>query len=285
MSIPRILTIQDISCVGRCSMAVALPVLAACGVEACPLPTAVLSTHTGGFDAPHVADLTDHMLPMASHWERAGVKFDVISCGYLGSREQMALVERVFDLVSAPGCLKIIDPAMADHGKLYSGFDMEFVGEMKKFCSKADWLLPNITEACLLTDTEYRVEYDRAWVEVLLEKLSALGCGNVLITGVSFEPDTTGVIVNGEHIAHRRLPEGCHGTGDLFAAVFAGALTRGMSGAEAARIAAEFTLSCMEYTFAQTDVPYGIIFEPVLRELTGLLPSTGSPCGNYKNML
>ena len=267
MEYPRVLSIQDISCVGRCSMTVALPVLAACGVEACPLPTALLSTHTGGFGKPYKTNLTQSMVPMAEHWGRAGVKFDVISCGYLGSRAQMALAEQVFDLAAAPGCVKIIDPAMADHGTLYSGFDMDFVAEMKKFCSKADWLLPNLTEACLLTDTAYREDCDRVWVEELMDKLSALGCRNILLTGVSFEKDTIGVMVNGEYVSHRRLERGCHGTGDLFAAVFAGTLATGKTGTEAARLAAEFTFSCMEYTFRQTDAPYGIIFEPLLGDL------------------
>lgn len=283
MVMPRILTIQDISCVGRCSMTVALPVLAACGVEACPLPTAVLSTHTGGFGVPHVADLTDHMTPMADHWQRVGLKFDVISCGYLGSIRQMEQVEHLFDTLAAPGCVTIIDPAMADHGKLYAGFGENFVERMKAFCTKADWLLPNLTEACLLTGTEYREKYNRLWVEGLLEKLTAMGCKNVLLTGVSFEENTTGVMVNGDYIAHRRLPRGCHGTGDLFAAVFAGALAKGSSGSEAARLAAEFTLSCMEYTFRQTETPCGVMFEPLLGELTGR--STQSPCDTHTNVL
>lgn len=267
MALPRVLTVQDISCVGRCSMTVALPVLAACGVEACPLPTNLLSTHTGGFGAPHIADLTDHMAPIAAHWQQTGIRFDVISCGYLGSAEQMERVADMFDTLAAPGCMKIIDPAMADHGRLYSGFDDAFVAEMKKFCVKADWLLPNITEACLLTDTEYREDYDRAWVEELLNKLTGMGCKNVLLTGVSFEEDTTGVMANGEYISHRRLPQSCHGTGDLFAAVFAGALAKGTDSTAAARLAAEFTLSCMEYTFRETDAPYGIVFEPLLGAL------------------
>ena len=267
MSEPRVLTIQDISCVGRCSMAVALPVLAACGVEACPLPTAVLSTHTGGFGMPHIADLTAHMLPMAEHWGRAGLAFDVLFCGYLGSREQMTLVEQIFDIAAAPGCVKIIDPAMADHGKLYSGFDPEFVAEMKRFCARADWFLPNITEACLLTGTEFRTDYDKCYIDALMEKLYGLGCRHILLTGVSFEPESIGVMADSEYISHRRLSGSCHGTGDLFAAVFAGALARGKSGGTAARLAAEFTLSCMEYTFSRCEVPYGIAFEPVLGEL------------------
>ena len=283
MPMPRVLTVQDISCVGRCSMTVALPVLAACGVEACPLPTAVLSTHTGSFGAPHVADLTDHMPLMAAHWQRAGLKFDVISCGYLGGVGQMECVEKIFDMLAAPGCVKIIDPAMADHGKLYAGFDDAFVEHMKEFCTKADWLLPNLTEACLLTGTEYREHYDRGHIVCLVERLMAMGCKNVLLTGVSFEEGTTGVMVNGEYISHRRLPRSCHGTGDLFAAVFAGLLAKGSGGLDAARAAADFALSCMEYTFRETETPYGVVFEPLLGKLTGL--STQYPCESHTNVL
>ena len=251
MAIPRVLTVQDISCVGRCSMTVALPILAACGVEACPLPTAVLSTHTGGFGKPHIADLTDHMLPMAEHWERAGLKFDVISCGYLGSKAQMQSVDRIFDLVTAPDCAKIIDPVMADHGKLYSGFDMDFVAEMKQFCAKADWLLPNITEACLLTDTEYRGDYDREWVEDLLNKLSDLGCGHILLTGVSLEKGKLGVMgydsVRDEYFSYytKHLPVSFHGTGDVFASTCVGAIALEKPLLEALSIAADYTVDCI----------------------------------------
>ena len=267
MKYPRILTVQDVSCLGQCSLTVALPILSACGAECCVLPTAVLSTHTGGLGKPHVRDLTDDMAPIARHWREQGMTFDLICSGYLGSAAQMAQVESVFDTLAAPGCVKIIDPAMADHGKLYAGFDGAFVESMKKFCAKGDWLLPNITEACLLTGTEYRAEYDRAWIDGLLEKLGAMGCANVALTGVSFDGETTGVMVNGEYVAHRRLPRGCHGTGDIFAAVFAGALAKGRSGMEAARLAAEFTLSCMELTLAENTRPYGVMFEPLLGEL------------------
>ena len=232
MYYPRVLTIQDISCAGQCSLTVALPILSACGVETCVLPTAILSTHTGGLGKPHIRDLTEDMPRIAEHWENADIRFDAISCGYLGNVEQMEQVERVFDRLAVPGCVKIIDPAMADHGKLYAGFDAGFVAAMKEFCGRADYLLPNITEVCLLTDTEYRTEYDRDWVENLLEKLAALGCENVVLTGVSFEKTTTGVMVweqgSGTYYRHERLERNCHGTGDIFAAAFTGALAKGM---------------------------------------------------------
>ena len=267
LNYPRVLTIQDISCAGQCSMPVALPILSACGVETCVLPTAVLSTHTGGFGRPHICDLTDEMPHIAAHWKQAGLDFNVISCGYLSSSAQMAHVSAIFGGLAAPGCITVIDPAMADHGKLYAGFDHSFVEAMKKFCGKADYLLPNITEACLLTGTEYKTEYDRGWIESLLEKLAALGCKQIVLTGVSFDENTTGVMVNGTYICHERLSQSCHGTGDIFAAAFAGALAKGKGGVQAARIAAEYTLSCMKLTLAENTRPYGVMFEPLLGEL------------------
>ena len=272
MHYPRVLTIQDISCVGQCSLTVALPILSACGVEACALPTAVLSTHTGGLGKPHVRDLTEDLTPIAAHWEQAGIRFDVISCGYLASTAQMDAVGEIMDRLAAPGCVKIIDPAMADHGKLYAGFDDDFVEKMKRFCAKADWLLPNLSEACLLTGTAYKTEYDHSWVENLLEKLSVLGCSNILLTGVSFDETTTGVMVwergHSSYYGHQRLEQNCHGTGDIFAAVFAGALARGRNAAQGAKLAADYTLSCMKLTQAENTRPYGVLFEPLLGELS-----------------
>lgn len=267
MHYPRVLTIQDISCAGQCSMTVALPVLSACGVEACVLPTAVLSTHTGGLGKPHIRDLTEDLPAIAAHWKQAGLRFDVISCGYLGSAAQMNDVGAVFEELTAPGGVTILDPAMADHGKLYAGFDSGFVAEMKKFCGRADYLLPNLTEACLLTGTEYRSEYDRDWVDGLLEKLAALGCENIVLTGVSFEEKTTGVMVNDAYISHERLAQSCHGTGDLFAAAFAGGLARGKAAEQAAELAANYTLACMKLTLKENTRPYGVMFEPLLGEL------------------
>lgn len=271
MHYPRILTVQDLSCAGQCSLTVALPVLSACGAETCVLPTAVLSTHTGGLGKPHIRDLTEDMPHIAAHWEKAGIRFDAISCGYLGSAEQMEQVEWVFDRLSAPGCLKIIDPAMADHGKLYAGFDDAFVEAMKRFCTKADWLLPNLTEACLLTGSEYRTNYDRHSIETLLKKLSGMGCKGIILTGVSFEEATTGVMVweqgGSTYYQHERLEQNCHGTGDLFAAAFTGALAKGKAAAEAVKLAADYTLACMKLTMAENTRPYGIMFEPLLGEL------------------
>lgn len=271
MHYPRVLTIQDISCAGQCSLTVALPILSACGAETCVLPTAVLSTHTGGLGKPHIRDLTDDLPRIAEHWEKAGIRFDVISCGYLGSAEQMEQVERIFERLAAPGCVKIIDPAMADHGKLYAGFDQAFVEAMKRFCTKADWLLPNLTEACLLTGTQYKTDYDRAWIDGLMEKLSRMGCRGIVLTGVSFEEGSTGVMIweqgSSTYYRHERLERNCHGTGDIFAAALTGALAKGKNAVEAVKIAADYTLACMKLTVAENTRPYGVMFEPLLGDL------------------
>ena len=168
MSYKRVLTIQDISCVGQCSLTVALPIISACGVETCVLPSAVLSTHTGGFTGYTFRDLTEDMPSIKDHWVKEEIKFDAIYTGYLGSTKQIEYVADIMAAVGTDACVKVVDPAMADNGKLYYGFDMEFVEAMKGLCGKADYVIPNITEACFLTGVEYKEEYDRAYVDLLL---------------------------------------------------------------------------------------------------------------------
>ena len=186
MSYKKILTIQDISCVGQCSLTVALPILSACGIETCILPSAVLSTHTAGFTGFTFRDLTDDMPAIRQHWMQEGIRFAAIYTGYLGSIKQIGYVADIFADTSAEGCIKIVDPAMADNGKLYSIFDMDYVEAMKGLCAKADYVVPNITEAAFLTGMDFRTEYDRSYIDALIEKLMALGCKNVLLTGVSY---------------------------------------------------------------------------------------------------
>ena len=271
MAYPKILTVQDISCVGQCSLTVALPVISACGVETCVLPSAVLSTHTAGFTGYTFRDLTDDMPAIKEHWKKEGIAFDAIYTGYLGSTRQIGHVADLFAEVGTDYCLKIVDPAMADNGKLYVGFDRAFVEAMKGLCAKTDFIIPNLTEACFLTDTEYKTEYDRSYIDGILEKLTAMGCKNVIFTGVSYVPDRTGVVVleNGEYsyYEHEKLPTSYHGTGDIYASAFVGALTRGKSAYDAARIAAEFVLACMRETAQEENHWYGTKFEPVLGKL------------------
>jgi pyridoxine kinase len=268
MQYKKVLTIQDISCVGQCSMTVALPILSACGVETCVLPSAVLSTHTAGFTGFTVRDLTEDMPGIMNHWLKEGIRFDAIYTGYLGSTLQIGYVSDIFEKTAAEGCVTIVDPAMADNGKLYPAFDGEYVEAMKGLCAKADFVVPNITEACFLTGVEYRTAYDRAYIDLLLEQLTAIGCKNVILTGVSYAPGRTGIVVyeKGEYAyyEHEFLSNSCHGTGDIYASAFVGALVRGKSAYDAAAIAGNYTLSCIRYTATLDNHWYGAAFEPCL---------------------
>ena len=271
MAYPRVLTIQDISCVGQCSLTVALPIISACGVETCPLPSAVLSTHTGGFKGFTFRDLTDDMPAIKEHWIKEDLRFDAIYTGYLGSTKQIDYVTDILNENGKEGCLKIVDPAMADHGVLYTGFDMEFVAAMKKLCAKADYVLPNITEACFLTGVEYKAEYDRKYVDTLLEKLRELGCKNVIFTGISYQKGKTGVVIyengNYSYYEHDMLPNSCHGTGDIYASAFVGATVRGKTAYDAAKIAADYTVECIKETANEEGHWYGAKFETSLIKL------------------
>ena len=275
MSYKRLLTIQDISCVGQCSLTVALPVVSACGVECAVLPSAVLSTHTAGFSGYTFRDLTDDMPGIKDHWTKENIKFDAVYTGYLGSTKQIDYVADIFDTVGREGCINIVDPAMADNGKLYPGFDAEFVCAMKGLCAKADYLVPNVTEAAFLCDMEYKTDYDRAYIDELLTRMTALGAKNVILTGISYEEGKTGVVVyeNGEYAyyEHDFLPNSCHGTGDIYASAFAGALVRGKSAYEAAKIAADYVLCCIRATAEEENHWYGAKFEPVLGELIRMI--------------
>ena len=271
MAYPKILTIQDISCVGQCSLTVALPILSACGLETCVLPSAVLSTHTAGFTGYTFRDLTEDMPAICDHWVKEGIRFDAVYTGYLGSTQQIGYVCSIMEKTGAEGCLKIVDPAMADNGKLYPGFDEAFVEAMKGLCGKADYVVPNITEAALLTGLPYKTEYDRGYIDALLAGLTALGARSVILTGVAYEEGKTGVVVyenNGYmYYEHDMQPNSCHGTGDIYASAFAGALVRGKSAYDAARIAADYTVECIKATAEEENHWYGAKFEPVLGKL------------------
>ena len=272
MAYKRILTVQDISCVGQCSMTVALPVLSACGHEVCILPTAVLSTHTGGFQNPSVAHLTSSMADMREHWKREKIDFDIIYTGYLGSIQAIREVEMILDTLLAPGGTVVVDPAMADHGKLYKGFDSVYAEAMKKLCARADVILPNITEAAMMAGLDIRQTYDSGYIQDLLERQP---CSKVLLTGVGFDENQTGFALRSEtgiRVAHhQRLEKNYHGTGDLFAAAFVGALASGFEEFEAGKIASSFTLKSIQNTAAAPAHWYGVKFEPVLGDLIDML--------------
>lgn len=271
MAYKKVLTIQDISCVGQCSLTVALPIISACGIETCVLPSAVLSTHTAGFKGYTFRDLTEDMPAIKNHWVSEGIKFDAVYTGYLGSTKQIEYVEDIFSSVGSEDCITIVDPAMADNGNLYPGFDDAFVEAMKNLAGKAQYIVPNITEACFLTGMEYKTEYDKEYIQMLLDKLTALGCRNIILTGVSYSADKTGVIVlengNLSYYEHEKLSNSCHGTGDIYASAFVGALVRGKSSYDSAKIAADYTVECIKATAQEDNHWYGAKFEPVLIKL------------------
>ena len=261
----RVASIQDISCLGRCSLTVALPVISAMGVECAIVPTAVLSTHTI-FKNYTCVDLTDQILPIAAHWKSEGIHFDAIYTGYLASKEQITDVLTFFDEMKAEDTLLFVDPAMADHGKLYPAFGPDFPAEMAKVVARADVTVPNMTEACLLTGSEYREDYDEAYVKELLRKLVALGAKKAILTGVSFEDGKLGVMgYDGSdffNYFNDKAPMSYHGTGDIFSATVVGSLMRGLSLAQALELAVDYTLQCIRVTRSDPNATwYGVEFE------------------------
>lgn len=274
----RIVTIQDISCVGKCSLTVALPIISAMGVEAAIIPTAVLSTHTmfSGFTCK---DLTDQIQPISDHWKKEGFKFDAVYTGYLGSAEQTQLVCDFFDRYKTSGNIIFVDPAMADNGKLYPAFDSNFAKLMANVCSKADIIVPNLTEACLMTDTEYKTEYDEEYIMNLLHKLTDMGAKKAAITGADYDGKYGIVGYDSENDStfsyfHEKLSTSYHGTGDVFSSVCVGALTNGLTLDKAIKIAADYTVECIRITAEQKGADaYGVNFELVIPYLLELLKS------------
>lgn len=275
MPYKKLLTVQDISCVGQCSLTVALPILSAAGHETCILPSAVLSTHTAGFTGFTFRDLTEDIPAITAHWKKEGIAFDAIYTGYLGSTAQIALVKEMLQTLGNASFTSFVDPAMADNGKLYPAFDAGFVEAMKTLACAADFILPNITEACFLTGADYRETYDREYIASLLARLTDAGAKTVILTGVSYRPETTGVVVwdgkTQSYYEHRKIPKNSHGTGDVYASAFVGAYLKGKSAYDAAGIAAEYTVRCIENTIEDAAHWYGVKFEPVLPYLMAQL--------------
>jgi len=269
----RLLTIQDISCIGQCSTTVALPLVSACGVECAILPSSVLSNHTGGFTSWTFADLTAEMPKIEAKWVAFGEKFDAFYTGYV-SESQIDPILSIMTSCAKPGALRIVDPAMADNGVLYKGFAADFPKKMARLCDGADYILPNLTEAALLVGEEPMLAgYSRDDIEMLITKLHGIGAKNVVLTGVSFNDDLLGSAVSdGREIVYDFNPKigrMSHGTGDVFASVFAGSLVRGKSAAEAAALAADIVCEAIANT--AEDHWYGVSFETAIPKLVEML--------------
>ena len=269
----RLLTIQDISCVGQCSTTVALPLVSACGVECAILPSAVLSNHTGGFKSWTFADLTPELANVERKWVELGIKFDAFYTGYV-CESQIDPILSIMASCANDGALRIVDPAMADNGRLYAGFADDFPSKMARLCNGADYILPNLTEAALLVGDKPKLEgCTRDEIERLIGKLHGIGAKNVVLTGVSFEPNLLGsAISDGDTIEYDfnpKLKQMSHGTGDVYASVFAGALLRGRSALAAAALAADIVCESIRQT--EDGHWYGVSFERAIPMLADAL--------------
>lgn len=275
----RVAAIHDISCLGKCSLTVALPIISAAGIECAVIPTAVLSTHTGGIDGYTFHDLTDEIIPIARHWQSLNLGFDAIYTGYLGSFEQLDIVLNLFDLIGTKDTMKVVDPVMADNGVLYKSFSKDFPQGMKKLCAKADILIPNITEAVLMLDKSFLPgPYTMGYIESLLKELGDIGAKQVVLTGVHFDQTQLGIATydsNTGQIGYHfedRIEGYYHGTGDVFGSALVAAVLKGLNLTDAATEAVKFTVDSISRTRAAgTDVRFGVDFENGLGEFSARL--------------
>lgn len=266
----RIITIQDISCVGRCSLTAALPIISALGVETAILPTALLSTHTA-FPKFTFRDLTDEMQTIADTLKELHIDFDAVYTGYLGSLRQIELVEHFIDDFKTKNNAVFIDPVMGDRGLLYKGFTQDFADKMTQLCQKADIILPNLTEASFMLHIPYREDYTEADIRTILKQLTALGIKCAALTGISLQENRIGVYCydaeKDEYFSYfnEKMPSVFHGTGDVFASCALGAYVRGCSLPEALTLAVDYTLECIRLTLKDPNARfYGVNFEQAL---------------------
>jgi pyridoxine kinase len=268
----RVAAIHDISGFGKCSLTVALPIISAAGIECCVMPTAVLSTHTGGFEGFTYRDLTGDLRPFADHWKSLNLKFDALYTGFLGSFEQLDIVSGIFDDFRTDDNLILVDPVMADNGELYKIFPSDFPQGMKKLCAKADIIIPNITEACLLLRKPYQDgPYTKEYIEHILKSLSDTGPAKIVLTGVFFDDKTLGAATYDRNSGQtgyafsNRIPGYFHGTGDVFGSVLLSALLNGFDLTESAQIAVDFTADSIRRTAeSKTDIRFGVRFEDAI---------------------
>ena len=277
--IPRIAAIHDLSGFGRCALTVILPVISSMGLQAVPVPTALLSTHTGGFTDMYFEDLTEQMDKISAHFDALDIKFDAIYTGFLGSEHQIEVVSRFIDRFGDEDCLVFVDPVMGDDGELYSTYTKELANGMKKLCEKADIITPNLTEACFLAGVPYTERKDMsceeasAFANMLTDKISEISKAETVITGLHCRGDLVATYVREKELSrlHTEQHVGCNypGTGDIFASVLLGRLLNGASLFDSAVFASAFTRETVEFSMGyDTPVREGVSFEPLLYKLT-----------------
>lgn len=268
----RVCAIHDISCFGKCSLTVALPIISTAGIEVSVVPTTILSTHTGGFTGYTRRDLSGDILPIVSHWQSLSLSFDTIYTGYLGSFEQLDIVSEVFTRLKSDKTLIVVDPVMADNGKLYTGFSADFPSGMRELVQKADIIVPNITEAAFLLGEPFREgPYTKEYIQKILTGLAELGPNKIVLTGVYFDElkygvaclDTSGSRF--DYAMSSRINGHYHGTGDIFASALVAGILNDFSLADSSKIAADFTARCITQTeLAGSDPRFGVNFEAEL---------------------
>ncbi len=274
----RILTIQDISCVGKCSLTVALPIISACGIETCVLPTAVLSNHTA-FSSFTFRDLTNDITDITKQWKKHNIQFDGLYTGYLGSYEQLELIKEIFAQFKNEKNFILVDPVMGDHGQLYKGFDLNFAKNMATLCKGADIIVPNLTEASFMLNIPYVDKgYDELYIKGILKKLTNLGCKKALLTGITFEDGKLGVCaydsIEDKFYSYfqEHLPQSFHGTGDVFASTLCGCLTNNISFELSIKIAVDYTVDCIKNSISNTNHKwYGVDFESSIPYLIDMI--------------
>lgn len=273
---PCVAAIHDLSCFGRCSLTIAMPVLSAMGAQCCPLPTAILSTHTGGFEGYSFLDTTAEMEKIAGHWQALDLHFDAIYTGFLGSEAQMGIVADFVRDFRKEDTIVVVDPVMGDNGKAYKTCTPSMCSSMWRLAVVADVITPNLTEAAILLGEDYEsLRADEAGSREIAERLSLNGQRSVVLTGYAETPETVGAMCfdrksgKCKAVQVERVPQSFHGTGDLFASVLTGALVQGKELIPAAKQAAEFVRACALHTLEQTDLPRrnGVDFEPMLKLL------------------
>ncbi len=271
----RMLAIHDISCVGRCSLTVALPIISSYGIECSVLPSAVLSTHTGGFNGYTYRDLTDDLMAICDHWRTLDLRFDSFYTGFLGSKEQIGIVEKIIDSTSSDGARIYVDPVMGDKGVLYPVFDDDFPHIMRGLCEKADVIMPNLTELSRMLDFEYRDgPYSEEYISSVLDRAACLCAKTIVLTGVSYSNGSVGAVyrdyVTGEcgSVMRQEIEGYYHGTGDVFGSALVGAMEKGHKLRDSVRLAVDFTVSAIKRTHdSGADTRYGVDFEPGLPDL------------------
>lgn len=269
----KVLTINDISCVGRCSLTVALPIISSVGIECSVLPTAILSTHTGGFTGYTFNDFTDEMMPIVNHWVSLKREYDGIYSGFLGSIKQIDIVKNIIQTFKKPNLITIIDPAMADNGELYKIFDNAFASKMTSLCMMGDIILPNITEACIMTNIPYQENnHSEEYINSILKALKNKGMKKVILTGVRKKPNYIGAIAYDPETEEQYyydqpfIPGYYHGTGDVFASVFVCGYMKGQTLNNSMKLAVDITVASIKETikYEGIDYKYGVCFEETI---------------------